>query len=114
MTKLTKEQKTKAKAIYKEFEDDINVMESKEAVDFKTADQMPERVWACTPEIKLKATKMAFDLQLTPEQTAGGVIRIIRVGSNRIKICSMVLTKNLNDGYGEALKEAKIKKTKDK
>lgn len=114
MAKLTKDQKKKYKAIIGDFEAELDAQEGNEAIEFKTADQMPKQVWACTPEIKLKPTQMAYDLQLTEEQTKGGVIRIIRTGSNRIKICSMVLTKDLNDGYAEAKREADKKAKEDR
>lgn len=111
-TKITKEQIKKQKEIMQEFNDKLEAEEAQEAVDFKKADEMPDKMWACTPEIKLKASQPAFDLQLTEEQTRGGVIRIIRTGSNKIKICSVVEKSYLNDGLAEAEKEFKNKKDK--
>lgn len=108
-TKLTPEQKKKHKEILKKFNDELEASEGNEAIDLKTAKEVPEMVWACTPEIKLKASKAQYDLELSPEQARGGVIRIVRTGSNRIKICSMVETKYLDDGVGEAKAEKKAK-----
>lgn len=114
MAKLTKDQKKKQKEIMQDFNDQLGAAEGNEAIELQTAKKAPEMMWACTPEIKLKANQPEFDLQLTPEQTRGGVIRIIRTGSNKIKICSMVLKKHLDDGYAQAKKEAKKNKAKGK
>jgi hypothetical protein len=112
-SKLTPEQKEKHKKALAELNAEFEAAEGNEAVDLKTAKDMPEMVWACTPEIKLKAGKAQFDLQLSPEQARGGVIRIIRTGSNKIKICSMIETKYLDDGVAEAKKQAKDQADKD-
>jgi len=110
--KLTKDLAKKHKKILNDFNKELEAQEGNEAIDLKTSKDVADKVWACTPEIKLKASQAQFDLQLTPEQTRGGVIRIIRTGSNRIKICSVVETKYLDDGVAEAKKEAKEKKNK--
>jgi len=107
MGKLTKDQKKKMKAIIGDFEAELDAQDGHRAIDLKTAKDIGKKVWACTPEIKLKKSNYVFDLQLTEDQTRGGTIRIIRTGSNRIKICSVVETKYLNDGVAEAKKEAK-------
>jgi len=109
MGKLTKDQKKKMKAIIGDFEAELDAQDGNEAIDLKTAKDIGKKVWACTPEIKLKRANQVFDLQLTEDQTRGGVIRIIRTGSNRLKICSMVETKYLNDGVAEAKAERKAK-----
>lgn len=109
-SKLTPEQKKKHRAIIGDFNKELEAQEGNQAIDLKTVKDMPKMVWACTPEIKLKASSSQFDLELSPEQARGGVIRIVRTGSNRIKICSMVETKYLDDGVGEAKAEAKAKK----
>lgn len=108
-SKLTPEQKKKHKEILKKFNSQLEASEGNEAIDLQTAKQAPKMVWACTPEIKLKASMAQYDLELSPEQARGGVIRIVRTGSNRIKICSMVETKYLDDGVGEAKAEKKAK-----
>jgi len=108
-SKLTPEQQKRHKAIIGDFNKELEAQEGNQAIDLKTVKDMPEMVWACTPEIKLKASKSQYDLELSPEQTRGGVIRIVRTGSNRIKICSMVETKYLDDGVGEAKAEKKAK-----
>lgn len=107
--KLTPEQKKKHKVIIGDFNRELEAQQGKEAIDLQTVKQVPDMVWACTPEIKLKASQPQYDLELSPEQARGGLIRIVRTGSNRIKICSMVETKYLDDGVAEAKAEAKAK-----
>lgn len=111
-TKLSKDLRKKHKKILNDFNKELEAQEGNEAIDLKTAKEVPDMVWACTPEIKLKASNPELDLQLSPEQTRGGVIRIVRTGSNKIKICSMVETKYLDDGVAEAKEEAKTEKNK--
>lgn len=108
-TKLSKDLRKKHKKILNDFNKELEAQEGNEAIDLQTAKQAPKMVWACTPEIKLKASMAQYDLELSPEQARGGVIRIVRTGSNRIKICSMVETKYLDDGVGEAKAEKKAK-----
>lgn len=107
MHKLTKEQKQIYKQGIQELEDQVSVEESQEAIDLAKAKDAPEMMWACTPPFKLKANNPMVDIQLEPEMTKGGVIRIVRVGSNKLKICSMVRRDDVGDGYSEAVDSAK-------
>jgi len=111
--KLTPEQQKAIQDGVSELERAVSAEAGNQAIKPVTARQAPKLMWACTPEFKLKANNPMIDLQLTPEQTKGGVIRIVRVGSNKIKICSMVSREDLADGVAEAKEQAKReKKTK--
>lgn len=106
----SKELKADLKKSADEIEAMVRVEEGKAMLEPVTGKDVTEKVWVCTPPFKIKGVGKPYDIELSIFQGAVDVIRIVREGSNRIRLCARIPKSDLPD----ALVEAKAQAEKDK
>lgn len=102
----SKELKADLKKSADEIEAMVRVEEGKAVLEPVTNKDVSEKVWVCTPVFKIKGVGKPYDIELSIFQGQADMIRIVREGSNRIRLCARILKSELPDALKEAKEQA--------
>lgn len=106
----SKELKADLKKSADEIESMVRVEEGKAMLEPVTGKDVSEMVWVCTPVFKVKGVGNPYDIELSIFGGKVDVIRIVREGSNRIRLCARIPKADLPDAMQEAKAQAEKEK----
>lgn len=106
----SKELKESIKQSADEIEALARVEAGKAVLEPVTNKDVSEKVWVCTPVFKIKGVGKPYDIELSIFQGQADMIRIVREGSNRIRLCARILKSELPDALKEAKEQAEREK----
>lgn len=106
----SKELKEDIKKSADEIETLARVEAGKAVLEPVTNKDVSEKVWVCTPVFKVKGVGRPYDIELSIFQGQADMIRIVREGSNRIRLCARISKSELPDALKEAKEQAEREK----